>query len=410
MKAGNDKIPLIFRQTQSNAFTIPVLLNAIENLPVAAYFSVSPACSFDELIAKIPEHSRALIAYSFMTPHLPETIAETRKIRKKYGEKIILMAGGPHANGNPESLKNTDFNYIACGEGESTLPFILRDFLNAKLSKTSVIIKNDKPANLDKSFPIAKNLAMMSPLELTRGCCWKCRFCQTGQEKPRHRSLESVKKYIAEMKERNYLFRSGFIAPGGLEYGADRPGEIRLDIIEKLLDLYKKAGIRHIEYGIFPSELRPNTVSAEGLKIIKKYCSNKKVTIGAQSGCDGTLQKLNRGHATADIEKSACLAHQAGFIPVLDFILGFPEETEAEQMETLRFVEYLHAKYLIRAQMHFFMPLSGTPLEKQMPAFISGKIETILQKYYQNGICTNWWKKGMELSRKIIRTRETLQI
>jgi len=73
---------------------------------------------------------------------------------------------------------------------------------------------------------------------------------------------------------------------------------VNLDAIEKLLEeLSKKTrniGGR-IFLGSFPSEVRPEHVTEESIKLLRKYVANKSIIMGAQSGSEEILRRINRG-------------------------------------------------------------------------------------------------------------------
>ena len=82
--------------------------------------------------------------------------------------------------------------------------------------------------------------------------------------------------------------------------------------------------------------------------------------LSLQSGCDETLRRMNRKYDTARYAQSVALLNQYFDRPAItaDLICGFPEETEEEFSQTLRFIAACGF-----AQMHIF-PYSvrpGTP-------------------------------------------------
>ncbi|MCK5149056.1 TIGR04013 family B12-binding domain/radical SAM domain-containing protein [bacterium] len=421
----SNKISLIFRHHDGNLLTMPVLYNLVETAGLQKYYSLIPAGSFEEISLHLKTTNAAVVVYSFMTPHMPWVLDEIKQIRKHINNTISIIGGGPHLVGDPLSGFKLGFDAVSAGEGESTFPHMLMDYLEQNNTFKQAIYWNG-PANkfnmdvddsikwirtsdtlidLDKSFPISNTIPMMSPLEITRGCLWHCKFCQTSNVQPRHRSMKAIQVYLDELKTRGYHSRVGFICPSGFEYGAERPGICNLDLVEEVLHRAGEIGIRHIEYGVFPSELRPNTITAQAMKLLARYASNRKVTIGAQSGSNSILKRFKRGHNTEIIERAVAITKEAGFTPVLDFILGFPGETDDERMATIEFARDLNNRFHARTQMHFFMPLSGTDLQEEMPAFFGEHTIKLLEQANKDGVTTNWWKEGMRLSREIVELR-----
>jgi B12-binding domain/radical SAM domain protein len=393
------KMTLVFRRTAGNRFSIPVLLNAMERNGLDTRFNFKIT---DNLIffKDLNFNSRLLIVYSFMTAHIPEVFKEIQFL-KGYG-KSLFIAGGPHATGDPEGTMRMGFDHVFTGPGESAFPDFCRKYAETGCNREIPPIIRGSPHPLNDSFPFSSIDPFIAPLEITRGCANGCRFCQTRTSRPEHRSKESISNYLDELVKRGKLFRTGFICPSGFEYGTGpgtRPDPERLG---NLLESAKSMGIRFLEYGIFPSEVRPNTVRAEFLAVVKAHCSNRKITIGAQSGSERILKTVCRNHSVHDIERAAAMVREAGFKPHLDFILGFPGENEEDRMETIAFMKRLTRKYKAWNQIHYFLPLSGTPLYRSQPSPLSQRCVLELERLAAGGISNDWWKKGVVQSRKIV--------
>ncbi len=403
------KCTLIFRETPFNQFTFPVLLNAIERHQLEREFDIKIFRQLSDLQCLIKTKPANIILYSFMTPQIENVLNEIRTIRSQLDKTDLLICGGPHPTGNPESCFRMGFDIVFQGAAERTLPRFLSDYLNNTHEKQT-LIKEDTPVLLDESFPLSSLSSFAPPLEITRGCCNRCKFCQTGQTQlPQHRSLESIQVYLKELVRRQYTTRAAFINPNGFEYGSARPGSVDMERIETLFALVRSYPFRHFDYGIFPSELNPKTVTPEGLKLIKQYCTNKKITIGAQSGTTRMMKNTGRLHTREAIERAVSLVCEAGLRPQLDIIFGFPEETGEDQMQSLTWMKQIYFKYNARFQVHYFLPLAGSIWQNQSPTPLEHAVQKTLIQFNKAGISTNWWQKGMQLSKSIIETKALIK-
>jgi B12-binding domain/radical SAM domain protein len=400
-------LKILLRQTPGNKFTIPLLLNLLEKEHIDQKIPVEVASSQKQFINTARTADRIIAVYSFMTPHLPEVWREIRLVRKLF-KKVFLLAGGPHPTGAPEETLAMDFDTVVTGAGEHTFADTIRRIMDRDCRRSEIVAESSHAA-LDDGLPVSNRLPFIPPLEIMRGCFYRCAFCQTGHlQKPVYRSEQSIRRYLKILQRRNFLYRTGFICPSGLEYGATKPGVIQLGRLEHLLQTAKSIGIRYLEYGIFPSEIHPGTMNREALALIRKYCSNRKLTLGAQTGAPGLLRQLRRGHRMEETESAVRYAIEAGFLPILDIIIGFPGETENDRLHTLQWIRSMHSRYGTRVQMHYFIPLSGTRLYSMLPTVPGQKSGEILDSFYRGGLCTNWWRKGFGTSWKLIRTREKL--
>lgn len=393
----NQKIVFLFRKLEENQFTWPVLLNQLENSDFSDQLIIRGYASASDIGNILTEYPKSIVifAYSFMTIHVPMIRYEVTQIRAQVSGSSIFIAGGPHATGDPEQTLKLGFDYIFIGDGEWTLRQFLQKLLEGNERSIEQLIKPDLPFFLDDSSPVSIHGTFIPPLEITRGCSYRCKFCQTGTLKPRHRSLASVKEHLKRLQQAGKHSRSGYICPSAFQYEPDDSNQ-KESPVETLLKLSKSAGICHLEYGIFPSEVNPKTVNNAFLELITKYCSNKRITIGAQAGTDQMLKSLNRSHTVQDVENATHLIHQHGLRPQLDFIFGFPHETAQDRHQTLAWIKHLHHTYDARIQMHYFTPLAGSLYANEKSSPLDSETIASLNEFYNAGICTDWWKTGIE--------------
>ncbi len=400
---------LAFRLHPANRFSFPVLLNRIEREGLDERFRIiflQNEQDVREFTSRSPE---GLLFYSFMTPHLPEVYREVQFIRTGLARKLRLVAGGPHATGDPVSTLQAGFDYVYRGAGETGVHRLLEWLLTNRLPEPPAVFQAPDLESLDESYPISRHLPTYPPLEITRGCFWNCRFCQTASRRAQHRSLESIFRYYAHLKERGYHRRVSFICPSAFEYGASGARNLNYPAVEKLLAYCKQQGTEYLEYGIFPSETRPNSFQEEFVELIPRYCSNRKITIGAQSGSLRMLKIIRRGHNLEQVERACEMAAQHGLRPLVDMILGFPEENPDDRKVTLKFMKWLHVRYHARIHVHYFFPLAGTPLQTADPTPLDYFTLDRLKKYERDGVCTSWWEEGLRMSREYVALREQLR-
>jgi B12-binding domain/radical SAM domain protein len=372
-----------------------VLLNAWESLQIDRHFEISIR---EKPLDTPPYPSIApddVILFSFMTPHLPPVHREIKKIKET---GAIIAGGGPHITGEQELLFEMGFDILFVGPGETSFLTFGRDLLENHLEKKKIYRCPDpgtRARDLNGYFPVTKYLKGLSPLEIMRGCSWNCKYCTTGRQRAVFRELDSIKSFLDRVRERKFT-RINYICPSSMEYRASAGRKLNLEKIEEILCLTRSYSFKFVEYGIFPSEIRPDTVSEEGMRMLKKYVSHKAVTLGAQSGADRRLKELNRGHAAEDIERAAAIANACGFLANLDFITAYPGESPAERRVTLDFIKKLNKKYRIRTHIHHFFPLSGSAYAFRFPSFLSEEERNALRKLTTSGISRDGWIKNEE--------------
>jgi B12-binding domain/radical SAM domain protein len=302
----------------------------------------------------------------------------------------IFIAGGPHPSARPlEALEY--FHCVVLGEGEQTLPELivalvenrhLRTVRGIAFKEKGIVKVTKKRPNvrLDDFPPFLKNLK--SPIEISRGCPYGCKYCQTPRlfgRKMRHRSVETISKYS------QYLTDIRFVSSNSFAYGSDGRHANYLKI-KKLLECLKG----NVYFGTFPSEVRPEFISDDLLELVVSKCVNESIHFGAQSGSDIVLNEMERGHTRNDIEVALdrCLDH--GLKPVVDFIFALPTETEEDQLDSLRLVDQIVSKGgKIRA--HYFTPLPGTLYESESPSTLAKEVDQKLGKLARQSKLTGSW-------------------
>ena len=377
---------IIFRITPSNRLSFPVLFNVWEKNRIDHAFEI--------IIRPTPLdpgdlHRGDVILYSFMTSTLPAIHQEITQIRKK---KVLIAGGGPHISADQELPFKMGFDTLFQGPGEGNFLHFGLDLLENRPVKNLYhsLDDSDSFGDFNSYYPVSQHLKTAAPLEIMRGCFWNCSYCSTHLSSAWSRNIDSIAVYLQELKRRN-IKRVNFISPSSLEYGARRPGEVAIPKIKELLDLIGSFHFRFMEYGIFPSEIRPDTVSDESMALLKRYVSNKSITIGAQSSLDSRLKDLNRGHGVNEIEKAVEIARANGFSVNLDFIMGYPEETAAERQVNLDFIKALNKTYQTRIHLHFFIPLPGSAYAFRFPTFIPHQEKEQLHRLRTAGIATEGW-------------------
>ncbi|MBN2366813.1 MAG: TIGR04013 family B12-binding domain/radical SAM domain-containing protein [Calditrichaeota bacterium] len=409
MIKNNRKIALAIRIFEFNRLTIPVILHEIEKFNLDSIFGIELITDTDGLRKFVLEHKSGLIFYSFMTPHLPQIYREISSIKRNENRNLKLVAGGPHTTGDPLSSLKAGFDYAYSGAAESGLVQFLQDYLENRLPHIPAVYQASEFTDLDRSFPISKIFPISPPLEISRGCYWNCRFCQTSCRKTLHRSLNSVRKIYNTLKQRGHNRRINFICPSAFEYGAADARHPEPGAIEELLKFCRAEGTSHLEFGIFPSETRPDTFSEEMVDLISRHCTNRKLTVGMQSGSDRLLKSIRRGHTVKNVENACRIASRSKLQPHADIILGFPGETSDDRKLTLRVIQKLVKNYGARIHLHYFIPLSGTDMSEDYPVELDYRTIDRLRELERDGVCTGWWQDGRKLSGAVVHMRDFLR-
>jgi len=352
---------------------------------------------------------QAAAGWSFLSAEFANCAAELKQVRQQLAEpRVIHLAGGAHASADPEAALRAGFDYAAIGEGEKTVVEFLERLSRQKDpagARGIACLRNGRmvsggPAervDLNDYPPFAARQGRFSPIELTRGCIYACKFCQTSflfGARFRHRSVENVCHYVGVMKQQG-LLDVRLITPSALSYGSTDE-TVRLDKIEELLASVRQTlgDEGRMFFGTFPSEVRPEHLTPEALRLLKRYVANDNLVIGGQSGSDRLLRAAGRAHSVAAIVAAARLAREAGFRPNVDLIFGLPGETPDDTAATLSLAEQL-AGLGARIHGHAFMPLPGTPWRNAPAARLSPATLRQLGRLTATGKLYGQWRQQL---------------
>lgn len=408
------RIAVVFYYTRQNRNSYNVLAGALErNAPDAEIYFIEN--NYEKRLSEIiPRYEKIIVAVSFSTPQVFQIANLMKTLGNRFNEKIFLVAGGPHPSGDPESALNLGFDAVIVGEGEETFSEFVRKINNdegfhkikgiAYLSDGKYEFNGyRKPINLDDYPPFAPKHKKFNHIEITRGCSFGCKFCQASflyHAPVRHRSIENICKY-AKMMIDNGLKDIRFITPNAFGYDSPDGRKVNLESVEILLKSVREINKKgRIFFGSFPSEVRPEHVSAETISLIKKYCDNDNLIIGAQSGSPKILKECNRGHTVEDVYNAVELTTKAGLKANMDFIFGLPHETEDDMNMTLKVMEDL-IRMGARIHGHVFMPLAGTPYANESHGKLSKDVLAKLNRLASTGKLYGEWKEQEKIAQRI---------
>lgn len=381
---------IVFRITKSNRYSVTALVAAVLS---RLDFEVLEARSLDEIL-QLPPHG-TVVAYSFMTFDLDWVASEVEVLRRN---GFTLIAGGPHATALPTETLKLGFDYVFIGDGEENLV----EFLRGARPEERIFDGVKRRVNLDDYPAVCEPKRLFMPIEISRGCPFTCAYCQTPSlagRLVRHRSIDNIVE-AERLLVRNGKTVARFITPNAFGYGSANGVTPNVEAIDELLHRVKCAGATEVYFGTFPSDVRPESVTTEVLRVIKKYVNHRYVVLGAQSGSDRVLRMIGRGHTVEKIEEALDVLASEGFSAKVDFIFGFPFETAEDVAQTFRFIERIVERYKVKVHAHTFMPLPGTPLSNAGEGNLRDYHYKFLGRLAARGLLDGYWAKQEELSRK----------
>ncbi|MBL8912180.1 MAG: TIGR04013 family B12-binding domain/radical SAM domain-containing protein [Archangium sp.] len=420
------EVAVVFSFRSPGRYALTTLTGAIEGADDLRSVTVVHPRNTAEVIACIGEQldlGREVIAgWSFYSPSFPECADELREVRAAEKRAFLAVAGGVHATAEPRQTLDAGFDLVCVGEGERVILEAIRAVRDGRPPSTipgcarletgagDVVKQEARPPRieLDQFPPFAPRHEYFGPIEITRGCIYACRFCQTpyfSKARFRHRSVENTAHWVSTMREAGKRDLR-FVSPTSLSYGS-QDESVHLDAVEALLARSKEAlgPEGRVYFGTFPSEVRPEHVTPEALALIKKYCANDNLVIGGQSGSDRVLQASMRGHDVSAIIHAVKISLAHGFVPNVDFILGLPGEAVDDLRASVNVMRQL-GELGARVHAHTFMPLPGTPFRDAAPGQVDDETREELDRLASQKLLYGQWKLQERVAAEMAERRD----
>ncbi|WP_406107912.1 TIGR04013 family B12-binding domain/radical SAM domain-containing protein [Micromonospora globbae] len=414
---------LVLRYRKAVTYGFHVLLGALEEHETTTRYEVRFGETPEATAAHVREAvdggaGRVLVLWSFYSPDAEALSQELAQIRALAdAPNVTHLAGGVHATAEPVQTLDAGWDLAAVGEGETTL---LR-LVDAAGDPTGIpglayrdaagaLVRTGRPERrpLDEFRGFSLRWDRFNALEITRGCVFSCRFCQTPfmfSARFRHRSVSNVRWHVDAMRRRG-LRDVRFITPTALSYGS-QDDEPNLDAVEELLASCRE-GIGpdgRVFFGSFPSEIRPEHISRPALRLIKRYCANNNIIVGAQSGSDRVLEAAKRGHGVEEVKRAVRLGVEEGFRINVDMIFGMPGENQADVDASLGLAREL-ADLGARIHAHTFMPLPGTPWRDAPPGDVAPETISEVDRLSQRGALYGHWQRQRDHAARLAAAAE----
>lgn len=260
---------------------------------------------------------------------------------KKRNPQAVVVAVGCYVQAAGEELrKDPAVDLIVGNNKKRELPGILEDyFAGRKAEQGEYLIDIGKAKEYEE-------LKIKSVAEHTRafvkiqdGCNQFCSYCIIPYTRGRVRS-RAPQEIIEEARG---LVSQGYkeIVLTGIHlssYGVDFCEEHRETLLWLMGKLDQLPGLKRLRLG----SLEPRIITEDFVKTLaglETICPHFHLSL--QSGCDQVLKRMNRHYTTKEYEEGCRILRKWFAEPAIttDIIVGFPQETEEEFEETLRFAE-----------------------------------------------------------------------
>ena len=311
--------------------------------------------SMEDLKTYLSDVKPDIVGITSFTMSLIDVVGAARLVREINPSAHICL-GGHHPTSFPvEAAALKEFDSIIVGEGELAFSELV-EAVASGLPVTGItgvytqesigvsercaedgrfLVKNKLPAgyvdNIDSlPFPDRRFIshisyqsvvgvsAKLATIISSRGCPFKCTFCDVPYKKYRERSLERVIDEVERCLEMGYEEVHFY----------DDLFNMTPQRLHAVSDEIKKRGL------IFPWDFRGrvNCVDRESLCAAKE-AGCRMISFGVETGTDEGLLKLKKGITVEQVKKAFDWCRDLGIRTIVDFMVGLPTERSEDDVE-----------------------------------------------------------------------------
>lgn len=262
------------------------------------------------------------------------------RAKKRNPDSVVVAVGCYVQTSKEQVLQEAAVDILIGNNKKHELPELLERFF-AQRENAAYPENVSSVADIDGNLSY-ETLSVNRTAERTRvfikvqdGCNQFCSYCIIPYARGRVRSREitDVLKEVASLAANGYreVVLTGIHLSS---YGVD----LGTDLLHLIEEVHKVPGIARIRLG----SLEPKIITEEFVRRLSgltKICPHFHLSL--QSGCDATLQRMNRKYTCEEYEQGCNIIRKYFSHPAIttDVIVGFPGETEEEFEATRKFLK-----------------------------------------------------------------------
>ncbi|MEU8547242.1 radical SAM protein [Streptomyces roseoverticillatus] len=293
---------------------------------------------------------------------------------KRLAPDLPILLGGPHASilDVPVLQRYPQFDLVVRGEAELTLPPLL-DRLHSRnfAGLLGITHRNGQDIHRAPDAPLITDLDALPPasydhyplaqaglttirVEAGRGCPFACTFCSTASFFGRRYRLKSAERLCADLDRLHDAYGITHFALTHDLFTVDK---------RKVREFCEEVAPRGYTW---TCSARMDCVDNDLLRAMGQ-AGCRSIYYGVETGSPRMQKEVAKRLDLALFWPTLSATREAGMEAVASFITGYPQETEADQAETLDLIgaAWIRQPEMLATQLHLLTPEPGTTLLDQ---------------------------------------------
>jgi radical SAM superfamily enzyme YgiQ (UPF0313 family) len=292
---------------------------------------------------------------------------------RRYKPTIIVGGAGAWQLERKHIMRSYGLDCVIIGESEKIVADLFAKA--AKGEKIPQVVHSNTSPTLEE-IPLIKHPSLHGCVEISRGCGRNCQFCTPTMQQRRNIPIDKIMQEVAvNVEEGNgkiTLATEDLFLYGAKDNGFIPNKEAVIKLLRTVASYPGVTAIQPAHMSLAPVVYDPSMVKEAAEILIEHnwqgYCGKPIVTAetGIETGSTRLLRKYMAGKPLPFkpeewgelVPQAFGILNDNEWFPLATLIVGLPDETEDDVIETLELIDDLD-KYNA-----FFVPLLFVPLEK----------------------------------------------
>jgi hypothetical protein len=297
---------------------------------------------WEELSSTLEWHKPDMVGFTVLTPQIKIVNDLINYVKVVYG--LPVFVGGPGATLNELKIHGANLIFQG-GVDDLSILHELNEYQNETFFDTTFSMADyDGKLNFDGFIDDYSNEAYGHVFSSV-GCYANCRFCGSPAIWKRKVYFKPITSFIRELKSIAHKFN-----PPTFQIW-DENFVVNKKHLNVFFELYRLEQL-------WSCDARINSLNEETIKHMKQH-GCYQIALGVESGCQRTLDYLNKGTKLDNIKAIFGLLEKYSIRSKCYLIMGFPEETYDDMLESLSFVKTLNPD---QVTLSLFTPYEHTSL------------------------------------------------